>query len=138
MLYILSHIYGKWCKKKMLPLVPIWLNTWKQSTVIKAVQGIYEQESLGLNVSHYPYFLVRTIIQWITSFMVGSSVDDSGEEWKEQFVEKGWLRRCRGCHGDEGDVVLFSEIAMKISDKALWLRVAVIFSKDVHEFNKWI
>lgn len=51
--------------------------------------------------------------------MVGSSVDDSIEEWKEQFVEKGWLWRGWECDGDEGDIVLFSEIAVKISENAL-------------------
>lgn len=34
-------------------------------------------------------FWLRAVIPCITLFMVGSSVDDSREEWKEQFVAKG-------------------------------------------------
>lgn len=54
----MRYVYEKWNKKTQSS----HHNTYKQRTAVKAVQWIYKQESLELNVCHHPCLLVRAIV----------------------------------------------------------------------------
>lgn len=124
-----------------VPLVHICLNTYRQSTVVKAVQRIYGQESSGLNVFCHPCLLVRAVEQCITSFMGGSSVYGAREEWKELFAEKGMTTEVPGmswqwrrCCSTQGRRQRF--LKRLYNWEPLWLPPKMFLSQFWNDFNK--